>query len=87
MFSTLKKLTTAELSFIVPPTISLTDKAFVKSHFKKSPEKTIHWQKAIQLAKELGLDELAQAFNISKKFMEQEVFLSNLSSCLQEEKR
>ena len=82
MFSSLQKLTTAKVEFVLPSAISLKDETFVNTHFKKTPDKTMHWQKAIQLAERLGLDELAHAFIISKKFMEQEVLLANNTSCL-----
>ncbi len=87
MFSTLTKLTKASVEFIVPTAISLKNEAFVNDHFKKVPEKVVHWQKAIKLAEQLGLNDLAQAFNTSKKFMEQEVYLSNKTFCLKEENR
>ena len=87
MFSSLIKLTKAKVKFILPPADSLTNEAFVNTHFKKTPEKANHWQKAISLAVKIGLDDLAHAFNISKKFMEQEVYLSNSASCVQEGKK
>lgn len=87
MFASLKKLTLAQVTFLAPPATSLNNQAFINKHFKKTPDTAVHWQKAIALAIKLDLNDLAHAFNISKKFMEQEVFLSNLSSGLQEEKR
>ncbi len=87
MFASLKKITQGQLTFLRPPTMSLNNHAFINKHFKKTPDSAVHWQKAIALAIKLDLNDLAHAFNVSKKFMEQEVFLSNLNSCLQEEKR
>lgn len=87
MFSSLKNLTKAKLEFILPDPVSLLNEAFLNAHFKKTPEKTTHWHKAIQLAMQLGLKDLAQAFKTSKKFMEQEVYLSKNAFCLNEKKR
>lgn len=68
--------TKPQIHFILPSTDKLTDAMFINTHFKKIPEEAKHWQKAISLAEQLELPELAQVFRLSKKFMEQEVFLS-----------
>jgi hypothetical protein len=83
MFSTLRKLfksqkVNATVSFIQPNKNQLHSDTFLTTHFKKSPEKVNSWQQAIQLAEQLGFTDLAQAFLQTKKFMEQEVYLSDL---------
>lgn len=87
MFSSLTKLTTAKVSFILPSKTDLHSEDFLKTHFKKTPEQDTHWQKAINLAEQFGLHDLAHAFNIRKKFMEQEVYLSDNIFCLKKGKR
>jgi len=77
MYSSLIKLTKAQVHFIQPSKQQLTCYNFIKKHFKKSPEKAEHWRKAIKLAEQLGFSDLAQAFSLSRKFMEQEVLLTS----------
>lgn len=77
MFSSLMKLSSAKFTFIAPSTVQLNDDNFLNSHFKKIPNKVKDWHQAIRLAEQLGLADLAHAFNRTKKFMEQEVYLSN----------
>lgn len=77
MFSSLTNLLAGKkVNFILPSTTCLHDDNFINSHFKKAPKEIEHWHKAIALAEQFGFADLAQAFTRSKKFMEQEVFLS-----------
>ena len=64
------------LTFLQPEKTYLTNKAFTDHYFNKTPKNSNQWQQAIVLAKALGFNELAQAFNESMKFMEQESYLS-----------
>ncbi|TYK66910.1 hypothetical protein [Colwellia echini] len=77
MFASLQKMISTKLTFVLPDKALLTDEAFITSHFKKSPKHEQDWRQAITLAKHLGFENLAQAFAHSKKFMEQEVYLSD----------
>jgi hypothetical protein len=63
------------LSFLLPEKKYLSNPNFTKQYFKKAPKNSKQWQQAIALATELGFNELAQAFNESKSFMEQESYL------------
>ncbi len=45
--------------------------------FRKKPETTDKWIKAMVLAEQLGFEELASAFRRTSKFMEQEVLLKD----------
>ncbi|MEI6895482.1 MAG: hypothetical protein V5789_12845 [Colwellia sp.] len=71
------KLTNTKLSLVLPSKACLHRDEFLNSHFKKMPKQDSHWRQAITLAEQLGFTDLAQAFNRSKKFMEQEVYLSD----------
>ena len=82
MFSSLTKLIKTQpldtgLSLVLPTKNQLNCSHFVKHHFKKWPKETKHWQDAIKLAEQLGFSDLAQAFSLSRKFMEQEVLLTS----------
>jgi hypothetical protein len=87
MYLSLCKLTNAKVRFIQPKKEQLTGDDFLKRHFRKVPDKVETWHKAITLAKQLNFPDLAQAFSTSQKFMEQEVFLSDKTFCLPQEKR
>jgi len=84
MFSSLHKLFKSHaiktnLTLIQPSKNKLHSDEFLTSHFRKIPDKVNNWQKAITLAEQLGFSDLAQAFSYTKKFMEQEIYLSDLS--------
>ncbi len=87
MYSSLTTLTNTQVSFIQPTKEQLTGDDFLKQHFRKAPDKAETWRKAITLAEQLNFPDLAQAFSTSKKFMEQEVYLSDKAFCLPQEKR
>lgn len=81
MFSTLLTLfeshgIQAKATFIQPSKAQLNNNDFLTAYFKKTPEKVQNWQQAILLANQLNFSDLANAFNRTKKFMEQEVYLS-----------
>jgi len=82
MFSTLRKLFKAhtintELLFMQPSNNQVNNEKFLKTHFNKTPEKPESWQQAIKLAEQLDLVDLAHAFQHTRAFMEQEVYLSD----------
>lgn len=64
------------LTFLQPEKAYLSNQYFTNHYFNKTPKNDKHWQQAIVLAAELGFNDLAQAFNKSKNFMEQESYLS-----------
>ena len=65
------------LTFLQPEKTYLLTQAFTEHYFKKEPKSDKQWQQAKVLATALGFNELAQAFNETKKFMEQESYLSD----------
>ncbi|MBU2871362.1 hypothetical protein [Colwellia sp. E2M01] len=79
MFSSLIKMTKAKVTFVMPSKSQLHDNEFLQKHFKKAlkREDDKNWRAAIELAHELGFTDLAHAFDLTKKFMEQEVYLSD----------